>query len=73
MNWSNVDQKLKMLQMLMAIFLAYSNSGVTSNKKFRCDLKMTAILKMSKYQTQLQFDIRNEKMIVNYAKKIFSW
>ena len=38
-----------MSQMLMAIFLAYSNSSATSGKKFRRDLKMAAILKMSKY------------------------
>ena len=34
-----------MSQMLMAIFVAYSTSG----KKFRRELKMAAILKMSKY------------------------
>ena len=38
-----------MSQMLMAIFVAYSTSGVTSGKKFRRELKMAAILKMSKY------------------------
>ena len=38
-----------MSQMLLAIFVAYSTSGVTSDKKFRHELKMTAILKMSKY------------------------
>ena len=61
-----------MSQMLMAIFVAYSTSGVTFDKKFRHELKMAAILEMSKYQTQLQFDIRNEKIIPNYARKIFS-
>ena len=61
-----------MSQMLMAIFIAYSTSGVTSGKKISRDLKMAAILKMSKYLTQLQFDIRNEKITQNYAKKIFS-
>ena len=55
--------------MHMAIFVAYSNSGITSAKKFRRELKMAAILKMSKYLTQLQFDIRNEKMIPNCARK----
>ena len=35
--------------MLMAIFVAYSNSDVTSGKKIRRELKMAAILKMSKY------------------------
>ena len=38
-----------MSQMLMAIFVAYSNSGVTSGKKIRRELQMAAILKMSKY------------------------
>ena len=28
----SVDQKLKMSEMLMAIFLVYSNSGITSGK-----------------------------------------
>ena len=35
--------------MIMAIFVAYSTSGDTSGKKFRRELKMAAILKMSKY------------------------
>ena len=30
---------------------------------------MAAILKISKYQTQLQFDIRYEKITPNYARK----
>ena len=38
-----------MSQMLLAIFVAYSTSGVTSGKKIRRELKMAAILKMSKY------------------------
>ena len=29
----SVDQKLKMSEMLMAIFLVYSTSGITSDKK----------------------------------------
>ena len=55
--------------MLMVIFVAYSTSGVTSGKKIRRELKIAAILKMSKYKTQLQFDIRNEKIVPNYARK----
>ena len=39
-----------MSQMLMVIFVAYSTSGVSSGKKFRRELKMAAILKMSKYK-----------------------
>ena len=38
-----------MLQMLMAIFVAYSTSGVTSDKKNSSRAQMAAILKMSKY------------------------
>ena len=45
----SVDQKLKMSEMLMAIFLVYSNSGITSGKKVCLELKMAAILKILKY------------------------
>ena len=43
------DQKLKMSEMLMAIFLVYSTSGITSGKKVCRELKMAAILKILKY------------------------
>ena len=69
LNYS-VDQKLNMSEMLMAIFLVYSPSGVTSGKKVCRELKMAAILK---YETQLQFDLRYENIVPNYAKKVFSW
>ena len=45
----SVDQKLKMSEMLMAIFLVYSTSGITSGKKKFVRLKMAAILKILKY------------------------
>ena len=45
----SVDQKLKMSEMLMAIFLVYSSSGITSGKKVCRELKMAAILKILKY------------------------
>ena len=45
----SVDQKLKMSEMLMAIFLVYSTSGITSGKNVCCELKMAAILKILKY------------------------
>ena len=45
----SVDQKLKMSETLMAIFLVHSTSGITSSKKICCKLKMAAILKMFKY------------------------
>ena len=54
-----------MSEMLIAIFLVYSTSGITSGKKF----KMAAILKISNYKTQLQFDLRYENIVPNYAKK----
>ena len=68
LNYS-VDQKLIMLEMLMTIFLVYSTSGITSGKKVCRELKIAAILKILKYQTQLQFDLRYEKIVSNYAKK----
>ena len=43
-----VDQKLKMSEMLMAIFLVYSTFGITSGKKVCRELKMAAILKILK-------------------------
>ena len=45
----SVDQKLKISEMLMAIFLVYSTSGMTSGKKVCRELKMAAILKILKY------------------------
>ena len=45
----SVDQKLKMSEMLMAIFLVYSTSGITSDKKVCSELKMASILKILKY------------------------
>ena len=45
----SVDQKLKMPEMIMAIFLVYSTSGITSGKRKFVGLKMAAILKILKY------------------------
>ena len=50
----------------MAILLAYSTSGITCSEKASHDLKMAAILKMSKYVPQLKVDIRYEKSVSNY-------
>ena len=58
-----------MSAMLMAMFLVYSPSGITSGKKVCRELKMAAILKFLKYETQLQFDLRYENIVPNYAKK----
>ena len=60
-----------MSEMLMAIFLVYSTSGITSAKKVCRELKMAAILKILKYLTQLQFDLRYGKIVPNYAKESF--
>ena len=45
----SADQKLKMSEMFMAIFLVYSTSGISSGKKVCRELKMAAILKILKY------------------------
>ena len=45
----SVDQKFKMSEMLMAVTLVYSTSGITSGKKVCRELKMAAILKILKY------------------------
>ena len=58
-----------MSEMIMAIFLVYSTSGITSRKICR-ELKMATILKTLKYKTQLQFSIRYGKIVPNYAKKL---
>ena len=63
----SVDQKLKMSEMLMAIFLVYSPSSITSGKKICRELKIAAILKIMKYESQLQFDLRYENIVPNYA------
>ena len=46
---NSVDQKLKMSETLMAIFLVYSPFGITSGKKVCRDLKKATILKILKY------------------------
>ena len=58
-----------MSEMLIAIFLVYSPSGITSRKKVCREHKMAAILKILKYESQLQFDPRYENIVPNYAKK----
>ena len=49
--------------------MVYSTSGITSGIKDCHDLNLAAILKMLEFQTQLQFDLRYEKIIPNYVKK----
>ena len=64
LNYS-VDQKLKMSQMLMAIILVYSTSGITSGKKVCRELKIAAILKF--WNIKHSFNLRYEKIVPNYA------
>ena len=45
----SVDQKFKIWEMLMAISLVYSTSGITSGKKNCRELEMAAILNFLKY------------------------
>ena len=45
----SIDEKLQMSEMVMAIFLVYSTSSITSSKKVCWELKMAAILKILKY------------------------
>ena len=60
-----------MSEMLMVIIMVYSTSGITYGKKVCHELKIAAILKIFKYPTQLQFDLRYEKIVPNYAQKSF--
>ena len=62
-----------MLQMLMAIFVAYSTSGVTSCKKCRRELKMAAILKMSKIKHSFNLTSEMKRPSQIMQEKIFSW
>ena len=72
LNYS-VDQKHKMSEMLMAIFLVYSLSGITSGKKVCRELKMAAILKFwnMKHSFNLTSDMKISSQIM--PKKVFSW
>ena len=60
-----------MSEMLMAIVLVYSTSGITYGKKFCRGLKMAAFFKKNWYWTQLQFHLRYGKIVPNYANKSF--
>ena len=58
-----------MQRWLWDIILFWLTSGVTSGLTLNFDIKMAVILKMPKYYMQLQFDIRYEKIVPNYARK----
>ena len=69
----SVDQILKMSEMLMAIFLAYSTSGITSSKKVCRELKMAAILTVGNIKHSFNLTshmIRSSKIM---PKKFFLW
>ena len=73
LNYS-VDQKLKMLEMLMAIFLVYSTSGITSGKKkFVASSKWLPFWKFwnIKHSFNLTSDMKTSSQIM--PKKVFSW
>ena len=57
--------------MLMAIFLVYSTSGITSDKEVFRELKMAAILKILKYQHSFNLTPYMKKIVPNYAPQFF--
>ena len=71
LNYS-VDQKLKMSEMLMAIFLVYSTSSITSGKKVCRELKMATIWKIlnNKHSFNFTSDMKRSSQIM--PKKVFS-
>ena len=54
----SVDQKLKMSEMLMAIFLAYSTTGIPSGKKFVASSKWRPFWKS--WNTKHSFNLNSE-------------
>ena len=70
MNYS-VDQKLKMSEMLMAIFMVYSTSDITSGKKFVGSSKWRPFWNI-KHSFNLTSDIKISSQIMP-PKKVFSW
>ena len=62
----SVDQKLKISEMLMAIFRVYSTSGITSAEKVCRELKMAAILKIwnIKHSFNLTSDMKKSSQIM---------
>ena len=70
----SVDQKLKMLEMLMAIFLVYSTSGITfGKKKFVVSSKWRPFWKFwnIKHSFNLTSDMKRSSQIM--PKKVFLW
>ena len=67
----SVDQKLKMSEMLMAIFLVYSASGITSGKKKLLGSKWRPFWKILniKHSFNLTSDMKRSSQIM--PKKVF--
>ena len=67
----SVDQKLKMSEMLMAIVLVYSISGITSGKKFVVSSKRRPFWKFwnIKHSFNLTSDMKRSSQIM--SKKVF--
>ena len=67
----SVDQKLKMSEMLMAIFLVYSTSGITSSKKSLSGSKWRPFRKFwnIKHSFNLTSDMKRSSQIM--PKKVF--
>ena len=70
--WSySIDQKLKMSKMLMAIFLVYSTSGITTGKKSLSGSKWRPFWKFwnIKHSFNLTSDMKRSSQIM--PKKVF--
>ena len=67
----SIDQKLKMSEMLMAIFLVYSTSGTTSGKKSLSGSKWRPFWKFwnIKHSFNLTSDMKRSSQIM--PKKVF--
>ena len=69
--FNSVDQKLKILEMFMAILLVYSTSGIASGKRFVATSKWRLFWKFWNIKLSFYFDLSCEKNVPNYAKKVF--
>ena len=70
--WTAIALSIFKLEHRSTIFVAYSTSGVTSDKKIRRELKKAAILKMPnvKQNFNLTSEMKNSSQIMQ--EKIFS-
>ena len=66
-----VDQKLKISEMLMAIFLVYSTSAITSDEKVCRELKMAAVLKFWIIEHSFNFTSDMKRSFQIMSKKVF--